>query len=40
MKKEITADPEEIQNIIRCYYKRLYSIRVENLDKRDNYLGR
>jgi hypothetical protein len=24
-KGDMTTEPEEIQNIIRCYYKRLYS---------------
>ena len=40
MKKETTAEPEEIQNIIRSYYKRLYSIKLENLDEMDNFLDR
>jgi hypothetical protein len=31
-KGDITTEPEEIQNIIRSYYKRLYSIKLENLD--------
>jgi hypothetical protein len=32
-KADITTDPEEIQNIIRSYNKRLYSIKLENLDE-------
>jgi hypothetical protein len=31
-KGDITIGPEEIQNIIRSYYKRLYSTKLENLD--------
>ena len=30
---DITAEPEEIQNIIRSYYKRLYSTKLENPEK-------
>jgi hypothetical protein len=37
---DITAGPEEIQNIIRSYYKRLYSTNLENLDEIDNFLDR
>jgi hypothetical protein len=37
---DIATDPEEIQNIIRFYYKRLYSIKLENLDEMDNFLDR
>ena len=33
-KGNITTEPEEIQNIIRSYYKRLYSTKLENLDER------
>jgi hypothetical protein len=29
---EITRDPEKIQNTIRSFYKRLYSIKLENLN--------
>jgi hypothetical protein len=36
-KGDIT-DSEEIQNIIRSYYKRLYSTKLENLDEMDNFL--
>jgi hypothetical protein len=32
---DITTEPEEIQTIIRSYYKRLYSIKLENLDEMD-----
>jgi hypothetical protein len=38
MKKE--TEPEEIQNIIRSYYKRPYSTKLENLDEMDNFLDR
>jgi hypothetical protein len=31
-KGEVTTEPEEIQNIIRSYYKRLYSTKQEKLD--------
>jgi hypothetical protein len=31
-KGDITTDPEEIQNTIRSFYKRLYSRKLENLD--------
>jgi hypothetical protein len=40
MKREITTDPEEIQNTIRSFYKGLYSIKLENLDKMDTFLDR
>ena len=36
----ITTEPEEIQNTIRSYYKRLYSTKLENLDEMDNFLDR
>jgi hypothetical protein len=39
-KVDITKEPEEIQNIIRSYYKRLYSTKLENLDEMDNFLYR
>jgi hypothetical protein len=39
-KGDITTKPEEIQNIIRSYYKRLYSTKLENLDEMDNFLDR
>ena len=39
-KGDITTEPEEIQNIIRPYYKRLYSTKLENLDEMDNFLDR
>jgi hypothetical protein len=39
-KGNITTEPEEIQNIIRYYYKRLYSTKLENLDEMDNFLDR
>ena len=41
MKREtITTDPEEIQNTIRSFYKRLYSRKLENLDKMDKFLNK
>jgi hypothetical protein len=39
-KGNITTDPEEIQNTIRSLYKRLYSIKLENLDEIYNFLDR
>jgi hypothetical protein len=39
-KGDITTDPEEIQNVIRSYYKRLYSTKLENLDEKNNFLDR
>jgi Rps23 Pro-64 3,4-dihydroxylase Tpa1-like proline 4-hydroxylase len=39
-KGDITTEPEEIQNTIRSYYKRLYSTKLENLDEMDNFLDR
>jgi hypothetical protein len=37
---DITTDPEEIQNTIRSFYKRLYSTKVENLDEMEKFLDR
>ena len=40
-KGAITIDTEDIKTkIIRSYYKSLYSIKLENLDEIDNFLGR
>jgi hypothetical protein len=39
-KGEITTDPEEIQNTITSFYKRLYSTKLENLDEMDKFLDR
>jgi hypothetical protein len=39
-KEDITTEPEEIQNIIRSYYKRLYSTKLKNLDEMDNFLDK
>jgi hypothetical protein len=39
-KGDITTEPEENQNIIRYYCKRLYSTKLENLDEMDNFLDR
>ena len=36
----ITTDPEEIQNTLRSFYKRLYSTKLENLDEMDMFLDR
>ena len=39
-KRDITSDPEETQNTIRSFYKRLYSTKLENLDEMDKFLDR
>jgi hypothetical protein len=39
-KRHKTTTPEEIQNITRSYYKRLYSTKLENLEETDNFLCR
>ena len=39
-KGDITTDPEEIKNIIRSYYKRLSSTKLENLDEKDKFLDK
>jgi len=39
-KGDITTESEEIQNIIRSYYKSLYSAKLENLQEMDNFLDR
>jgi hypothetical protein len=39
-KGDITTDPEEIQNTIRYFYKRLYSTKQENMGKMDKFLDR
>jgi hypothetical protein len=39
-KEDITTDLKEIQNTIRSFYKRLYSTKLENLDKMDKFLDR
>jgi hypothetical protein len=39
MKRE-TTETEEIQKIIRSYYKSLYSTKLENLDEMSNFLDR
>jgi hypothetical protein len=39
-KGDITRDPEEIQNTIRSYYKRLYSTKLDKLDDVDKCLNR
>jgi hypothetical protein len=37
---DITTETEEIQNLIRSYYKSLYSTQLEKLDEMDNFLDR
>jgi hypothetical protein len=37
---DITKNPEEIQNTIRSFYKRLYSTKLENLDEMHKFLNR
>ena len=39
-KGDITTDPEEIQNTIRSFYKRLHSRKLEHLDEMDKFLDR
>jgi hypothetical protein len=39
-KEDITSEPKEIQNIIRSYYKRLYTAKLENLNEMDNFIDR
>jgi hypothetical protein len=36
-KEDITTESEEIQKIIRSYYKRPYSAKREKLDEMDNF---
>jgi len=37
---DITTETEEIQKLIRSYYKSLYSTKLENLDEMDDFLDR
>jgi hypothetical protein len=39
-KGDITTGPEEIQNTIRSFYKRIYSTKLKNLDEMDKFLDR
>jgi hypothetical protein len=39
-KAVITTDPEDTRNIIRSYYKMLYSGKLENLDEMDKIIER
>jgi hypothetical protein len=39
-KGDITTDPEEVQNTIRSFYKRLYSTKLEILDEMDKLVDR
>ena len=36
----MTTETEEIQEVIRSYYKSLYSTKLENLEEMDNFLDR
>jgi hypothetical protein len=38
-KGDITTETEEIQRIIRSYYKCLYSTKLENLHETDKFIG-
>ena len=39
-KQDTTTETEEIQNLIRSFYKRLYSTKLETLDEMDKFLDR
>jgi hypothetical protein len=39
-KGDITTEPEEIKIIIRSYFKRLYSTKLENLDEMDKFIDK
>jgi hypothetical protein len=39
-KEDITTEKEEIKKIIRSYYKRLYSTKLENLHEMDGFIER
>ena len=39
-KGDITTETEEIQKVIRSYYKSLYSTQLENLEEMDSFLDR
>jgi hypothetical protein len=39
-KGDMTTDPEEIENTIRSFHKRLYSTKLENLDEVDKFLDK
>jgi hypothetical protein len=39
-KGDITTNPEEIQNTIRFFYKRVYSTKLENLDEMDKFIDK
>ena len=39
-KGDITTETQDIQKIIRSYYKNLYSTKLENLDEMDTFLDR
>jgi hypothetical protein len=39
-KGDITTEMDEIHSFIRCYFKRLYSTKLDNLDEMDDFLDR
>ena len=39
-KGDLTTEPEEIQNTIKSFYKRLYSTKLENLEEMNEFLDR
>jgi len=39
-KGDITTESEEIKKMMRSYYKRLYSTKLENQEEMDNFLDR
>jgi hypothetical protein len=38
--RDITTDQKEIQNTIRCFYRSLYSTKLENLEEMDKFLDK
>ena len=38
--KEVTTDTEEIQRIMRDYYKHLYANKMDNLEEMEKFLGK
>ena len=39
-KRNITTDTEDIQRLVRTYFKNLYPTKLENLKEMDNFLDR